>query len=105
MRPLPVGRRRTTLRNNVEGFFYMHTIPVLTHLKKHGQLFDAQIAAATGISLSEVRAALAALSERGEVANCNVTRFDNGVPVEKILCRVSGFSPPPAPGRKPGIKI
>jgi transcription initiation factor IIE alpha subunit len=85
--------------------FDMHTAPVLTQLKKHGQLFDAQIAAATGISLDDVRAALSALHARGEVANCKVTKFEDGQPVEKILCRVSGFYPPAAPGRKPGIKI
>jgi transcription initiation factor IIE alpha subunit len=85
--------------------FDMYSAPVLTHLKKHGQLFDAQIAAATGISLDEVRAALAALHAQGEVANCNVTKFEDGQPVHGILCRVSGFYPPAAPGRKPSIKI
>ncbi|MGZ8257904.1 MAG: hypothetical protein ACXWTR_01865 [Methylotenera sp.] len=55
------------------------------------------------ISLLNVRATLKALSERGEVSSCTVTRFSNGKPVEGMLCRVAGTIPPKAPGRKPGV--
>jgi hypothetical protein len=82
----------------------MHTAPILQHLKKHGQLLDLEIAAATGIPLPKVRTSLSDLSARGEISRCSVTRFDNGKPVEAILCRISGYVPKPAPGRKPSVK-
>ncbi|MCK9282767.1 MAG: transcriptional regulator [Rhodocyclaceae bacterium] len=80
----------------------MHSAPVLQYLKKHGQQLDSEIAAATGIPLRQVRASLSDLSARGEISRCNVTRFNDGKPVEGILCRVSGYIPPATPGRKPG---
>jgi len=80
----------------------MHTTPVLDYLKKHGQQLDSEIAAATGIPLSKVRISLSDLSARGEISRCSVTRFNDGKPVEGMLCRVAGFIPPSAPGRKPG---
>lgn len=79
----------------------MHSAPILQHLKKHGQLLDLEIAAATGIPLSKVRLSLSDLSARGEISRCSVTRFDNGKAVEATLCRISGYVPKPAPGRKP----
>jgi len=84
--------------------FEMHNIPILQHLKKHGQQLDSEIAAATGIPLPKVRISLADLSARGAISRCSVTRFNDGKPVEGILCRVAGFIPPPTPGRKPGAK-
>ncbi len=82
----------------------MHSIPVLQYLKKHGQLLDSEIAAATGIPLPKVRLSLTDLSDRGEITRCCVTRYSDGKPVEGMLCRVAGFIPPSAPGRKPGAK-
>ncbi|UCV04289.1 FaeA/PapI family transcriptional regulator [Dechloromonas denitrificans] len=79
----------------------MPTNPVLEHLKKHGQLLDSEIAAATGISLKQVRLSLTDLSERGEISRCTVTTFKDGKPIEGFQCRVSGYFPPAAPGRKP----
>lgn len=80
----------------------MHTVSILEHLKRHGQLLDSEIASATGISLKNVRASLIDLSVRGEISRCNVTRYNDGKPVEAIQCRISGYVPPAAPGRKPG---
>lgn len=80
----------------------MHSAPVLQYLKKHGQLLDSEIAAAMGIPLSQVRSSLSDLSQRGEISQCSVTRFNNGKAVEGLLCRVSGYIPPAAPGRKAG---
>lgn len=79
----------------------MHTTPILKHLKKHGQLLDSEIAAATGIPLPKVRISLSDLSARGEISRCSVTRFNDGKPVEAMLCRISGYVPPASPGRKP----
>lgn len=80
----------------------MHSAPVLQHLKKFGQLLDREIAEATGIPLPKVLAALSDLSERGQISKCSVTRYTEGKPVEATLCRISGYIPPQAPGRKPG---
>ena len=82
----------------------MDSTPILQYLKKYGQRLDSKIAAATGISLPQVRMSLSDLSARGEISRCSVTRFDDGKPIEGMLCRVSGYIPPAAPGRKPGAK-
>ena len=81
----------------------MHTTKVLEHLKKHGQLLDFDIAAATNIS-DDVRASLSELSARGDISRCTVTSYVKGKAIEGFQCRVSGFIPRPAPGRKPGVK-
>jgi hypothetical protein len=82
----------------------MHTTTILQYLKTHGQQLDSEIAAATGIPLSAVRFSLSDLSARGEISRCSVTRFNEGKTVEGMLCRIAGFIPPSAPGRKPGAK-
>ena len=73
---------------------------ILEYLKKSGERMDAEIAAATGHSLSTVRASLAKLSAQGHVVACQATRFTEGRTVKGMLCRVAGFTPPAAPGRK-----
>jgi predicted ArsR family transcriptional regulator len=82
----------------------MHTSPVFEYLKKHGQLLDTEIAEATGIPLEEVRISLSDLSAQGEISRCSVTTFKNGKPIEGFQCRLAGYFPRPAPGRKPGVK-
>ena len=82
----------------------MHTTKVFEYLKKHGQLLDFDIAAATNISLDAVRASLTELSDRGDISKCSITSFVKGKPVEGFQCRLSGYIPRPAPGRKPGVK-
>lgn len=80
----------------------MQTDQVLNHLKKHGQLLDLEIASATGIALSEVRKSLADLTSRKEISQCSVTHFNGNKRIEGIQCRISGYVPPVAPGRKAG---
>jgi hypothetical protein len=75
---------------------------VLNHLKKHGQLLDLEIASATGIALDQVRKILAELTSRGEVSQCSVIHFNGNKRVEGFQCRISGYVPPVAPGRKAG---
>lgn len=82
----------------------MDSTTVLQCLKKHGQLLDSEIAAKTGISLAQVRFSLTDLSQRGEISQCSVTRFNKGKPIEGFLCRIAGYIPPPAAGRKPAQK-
>jgi predicted ArsR family transcriptional regulator len=79
----------------------MSTSPIFEHIKKHGQVRDAEIAMALGLGLTKVRSSLSGLSASGQISCCNVTRFQDGKPVEEILCRISGYIPPAAPGRKP----
>lgn len=83
----------------------MLTSPVFQYLKKHGQLLDSEIAEATGIPLEEVRISLAELTVQGEISRCSVTRFINGKAIEGIQCRIAGYFPPAAPGRKPATKV
>lgn len=79
----------------------MQANAILEYLSKHGQQVDYEIAAAMQIPLADVRTTLSALSKRGEISRCNVTRFVDGKPLEGMLCRISGTIPPKAPGRKP----
>jgi len=75
-------------------------IETLQCLKKYGQRLDSEIAKETGLPLAKVRESLSSLVASGAVIMCNLTRFENGVPVDSWLCRVSGYIPPAAPGRK-----
>ena len=80
----------------------MQTNQVLNHLKKHGQLLDLEIASATGIALTQVRKSLAELTTRGEISQCSVTHFNGNKRIDGFQCRISGYVPPVAPGRKAG---
>ena len=59
------------------------------------------IAEEMGLPLATVRQRLAGLAATGAVVTCNLTRFEDGKRIEGWLCRVSGYIPPAAPGRKP----
>lgn len=74
---------------------------VLQYLRNHGQGFDTEIAAAIGMPIEKVRRQLTNLSAGGDVLLCRSIQFKEGKQVEATLCRVSGYIPPAAPGRKP----
>jgi len=74
---------------------------VLECLKKYGQRLDLEIAEETGIPLDSVRRQITDLARTGEVITCQLTRFERGQPISSWQCRVSGYYPPKAPGRKP----
>jgi len=76
-------------------------VEVLACLRKYGQRLDVEIASETGVPLEEVRRRLMALAATGEVVTCRLTRFERGKRLDAWLCRVSGYVPPRAPGRKP----
>jgi len=82
----------------------MNTDSILLHLKKHGQLLDSEIAEGTGIALPAVRTSLLELAAQKAISTCSMTVFKNGTPVEGMFCRVAGYMPSAAPGRKPGVK-
>jgi hypothetical protein len=75
-------------------------IETLKYLKKHGQRLDHELAKDRGIPIDLARQHLAQLAERREIVMCKVTQFEGGARIEGWLCRISGYSPPPAPGRK-----
>ncbi len=75
-------------------------VDVLACLRKYGQRLDLEIAKETGVPLEEVRERLSALAATGAVITCNLTRFEKGKRVDAWQCRVSGYVPPLAPGRK-----
>ncbi|OIR18448.1 hypothetical protein GALL_17770 [mine drainage metagenome] len=73
---------------------------ILQYLKAHGERLDTDIAEATGISLAKVRVHLSELAAQGEIMVCHSTKFEKGKKIEGISCRLAGFIPPAAPGRK-----
>ena len=74
---------------------------ILKFLKDRGEKLDSEIALATGLPLDAVRRHVSALSARGEIMTCHSTRFIEGQKIEGLLCRIAGYVPPAAPGRKP----
>ena len=73
---------------------------ILQYLKKHGQRLDSEIARDTGLPLAAVRQRVESLRATGDIITCNLTRFENGKPIQSWVCRVSGYTPAPAAGRK-----
>jgi hypothetical protein len=73
---------------------------ILQYLKLNGERLDSEIAAATGQSLAKVRGSLSELSVKGDVIACRSIRYKDGKPVDGMPCRMSGYIPPAAPGRK-----
>ena len=73
---------------------------ILQYLKEHGEQLDTEIAVATGISLANAHFHLSGLAARGEIMTCRTIRFEKGKEIEGISCRLAGYIPPAAPGRK-----
>jgi len=82
----------------------MYNALVLANIKKHGQRCDREIADETGIPLIQVRSSITALELTKAISSCNITNFQDGVAIEGMLCRISGYIPPAAPGRKSAAK-
>jgi len=74
---------------------------VLQCLKKHGQRLDLELAAEMRVPLATVRKRRAEPGAAGEVVMCKLTRYEGSKTIEAWQCRVSGYVPAPAPGRKP----
>lgn len=73
---------------------------ILQHLKNHGEQFDAEIAEGTGLSLTAVRLQLLELAAKKEIVSCHSIRFEMGREVEGTRCRLAGYTPLAARGRK-----
>jgi DNA-binding Lrp family transcriptional regulator len=78
---------------------------IIQYLKINGERLDAEIAEAVGISLAKVRIELSELTARGEVMSYYSTKFENGKKIEGIRCRIAGFIPKAAPGRKSKVQL
>lgn len=74
---------------------------IIDYLKVHGEQMDADLAHALAMPIEQVRSEIRALSSKGAVMMCLVTRYRNGAEVEGLACRISGVIPTPAPGRRP----
>ena len=70
-------------------------------LRRYGQRLDLEIAQETGLALTIVREHLASLAATGALISCSLTRFEKGARIDAWQCRISGYVPPRAPGRKP----
>ena len=79
-------------------------VETLQCLKKYGQRLDFEIAREMGMPLATVRKQLVGLAARREVVMCELTRFEDGKRIDAWQCRVSGYLPPAAPGRKATAK-
>ena len=75
-------------------------IETLKCLKKYGQRLDLEIAKELGLPLAMVQQRLSGLAATGDIIVCRLTRFENGKQIDAWQCRVSGYVPPVAPGRK-----
>jgi hypothetical protein len=73
---------------------------ILKYLKTNGERFDSEIALETKIPLASVKRTLTELSAKGEVIMCHSIQFRDGKRIEGMRCRLAGFIPPAAPGRK-----
>ncbi len=75
-------------------------VEVLECLKKYGQRLDLEIARELRMPLATVRERIADLAASGTVITCRLTRFEGGKRIDAWQCRMSGYVPPAAPGRK-----
>jgi len=78
---------------------------ILQLLKKHGERLDTEIAEATGIKLAAVRLQLSEMATKGEIIMCSSILFVKGKKVERTVCRIAGYIPSAAPGRKPKVQL
>lgn len=78
---------------------------ILDYLANSGEQLDSEIAAATGLSVATVRSRVIDLHAKGAIMVCRSIRYKDGKEVEAVLCRISGYIPPAAPGRKSKAQV
>jgi transcription initiation factor IIE alpha subunit len=83
----------------------MHQTLILEILKKHGQKLDRELVEETGISLEQLRLVISELLATKTISVCSVINYENGQPIEGLLCRYSGYIPPAKPGKKANPQI
>ena len=78
---------------------------ILQYLKNRGECLDSEIAQAIGISLADAKKKILELPASGDVMSYQSTRFEKGKKIEGMRCRLAGFTPPAAPGRKAKVQL
>jgi len=78
---------------------------ILEYLKKHGEQMDIAIAAATRISLANVRQHLIELTAQNAITSCHSIKFEKGKQIEGMVGRIAGYIPPAKPGAKSKVQI
>jgi hypothetical protein len=73
---------------------------ILQYLKTNGERFESEIAAGTKMSLATVKRNVEQLLAKGELIACHSIQFKDGKRIEGTRCRLAGYIPPAAPGRK-----
>ncbi len=74
---------------------------ILQYLKSNGERFESEIAAGTKMSLANVKKNVEQLLAKGEIITCHSIQFrEDGKRIEGMRCRLAGYIPPAAPGRK-----
>ena len=101
--PGPLYPELSRLAYDRHTFLYRHLLmqAILDYLKNTGERLDTEIATATGLSLANVRSGVTELKARGAIMVCRSIRYQEGKEIEGLLCRISGYIPQAAPGRKP----
>jgi hypothetical protein len=74
--------------------------PIIQYLKTHGESQDSDIAKAFGVTLANARIQLTELAGNKEIMYYHSIKFVGGKKIEGMRCRVAGYIPPAAPGRK-----
>jgi hypothetical protein len=74
---------------------------IMNYLKKYGDRLDSEIAVAIGMPLAKVRLQISELAANGDIMSCLSTRYEKGKKIEGMRCRLAGYVPTAAPGRKP----
>lgn len=78
---------------------------ILKYLKVHGDKLDSEIAKDLKMPLAKAHEQLAVLAAEGEIVTCHTIRFEKGKQIEGYSCRLSGFAPKAAPGRKSKVQL
>jgi len=75
---------------------------IIAYLKKHGESLDSDIAKAVGLNLANARIQLSELTTQGDIMSYQSTKYVGEKKIEGMRCRLAGYIPPAAPGRKSG---
>lgn len=82
-----------------------HMNEILKFLSTQGECRDTEISKATGLSVDVIHRHLAELSSKNLVMLCQSTRFEKGIKIEGVSCRISGFIPKASPGAKSKVQL
>jgi len=82
-----------------------HMNEILKYLSTQGECRDTDISKATGLSVEVIHRQLTELASKNQVMLCQSTRYEKGVKIEGVSCRISGFIPKASPGAKSKVQL